>query len=269
MAISLMMRRLGLSGSFMVLGFMIVLGASPIAQASTDPAFTCQAVAISRNGTPLGTAFINPSPACAPKSATQNNLNLTTGGFTVTATELQASIFVGSRSVSADASLKNLKITFVDNGKTNTITADTVTSEATGACANGSANLSSNNTFPNLMVNGQSPTTPSAPLLGGGILRTNVSFTEGTQASAVIKATALQIVSANFQQSLAVAFTSIHADCTPGVPPPGGGPIPPAGERPSWLLWGALFTALGLIGLSSTLFARRRGVLVGMRHRAG
>jgi hypothetical protein len=62
------------------------------------------------------------------------------------------------------------------------------------------------------------------------------------------------MVSPDFSIPLVGAGVS---NCTPGVPPTGGGPIAQAGGRSLWLLWGALLATLGLLGLSGTLVARR------------
>jgi hypothetical protein len=258
MATSWMMRRFSLSGSFIMLGLILLLGASPVAQASTGLEFTCRAQAFNLNGQSLGTTFAPPTFTCATNTATQKNLNITTGGYTITATDLQASTSLGSSSVRADASMKHLKITFVDNGQTNIITADAATSESTGVCTNGSATGTNTATFPNLKVNGQSPTTSPFPLPGGGTLFINSKSTLTHPGITQNEAAAFQILPATSTQALTVASTQTTAQCIPGVPPTGGGPIASLTAGPPWLLWGGLLTTLGLAGLGATLVARKR-----------
>ncbi len=268
--ISMLMRRLRLPGSLTLLGLAILLVASPVAQAKSDPTFIGSADSVTGN---VGTQLINATPVTLPPSGTpqQNSLatfNQTINGITIQATDLKASVAVENGTVQADASLKNIKVT-IGTGSggsgVNTITTDAATEEATAGCdEQGNAVLNHNTTITNLVVNNQSISNPSVSppinLPGFGTLTPDFSFVGGTGSSAGIVASALRIESTDRKTVIDLAFTNVHIDCTPGVPPSGGGPIPQAGARPPWPLWGALLTTLGVVGLGGTLAMRRRWV---------
>lgn len=58
----------------------------------------------------------------------------------------------------------------------------------------------------------------------------------------------------------------VLAETPSTLPPTGGGPIPAASAQTPWLLAGSALAILGLLGLSGTLVARRRGFLPIGRH---
>ena len=271
MATSRMIRRFHLSGSFIMLGLVILLVASPGAQASgAGPTFICNADAVSINGQFFGPAA-NPSPTCASESPpTQQNFNQTFnetfGTVTIKATNLNASTTLEAEAgkASADASQENLTVTIVSNGKTNTITADKATAHAQASCVNGLPTATGSITVTNLVVNNQSvpSTTTQVTLPGFGTLDNGFQRQGGSSTSDNVSVSGLAfftsantlMVSPDFSIPLVGAGVS---NCTPGVPPTGGGPIAQAGGRSLWLLWGALLATLGLLGLSGTLVARR------------
>lgn len=242
---------------FLALGLITLLVASPSAHASSDPTFAGQADSIS------GATSATPVTLPANGSAQQNSLatfNKTVSGFTISATNLQASTSLQSGTVHANASLEKLNVTVGSN----TITADALTAESTGACTDGNATLNGSTTVTNLVVNGVSNPSSPVTLTGVGTLDIDFSFEEGTQTSAGREAIALHIVSTNqITDLIDFGFTSVHADCTavPGsFPPTGGGPVAPTGDRTPWMLWGSLLALLGLTGLGGTLVMRRRGL---------
>jgi hypothetical protein len=268
-----MIRRFHLSGSFTILGLVILLFASPGAQASgAVPAFICSANGVSIGGQLFGPAA-NPLPTCASESPPpQQNFNQTFhetfGTVTIKATNLHASTTLEAVAgkASADASLENLTVTIATNGKTNTITADQVTAHAQATCVKGFPIATGQGTVENLNVNGQPETNPTSgskfDLPGFGTLLFEFGRGGGSQTSdntsnstlAFFTSANTLMVAPDFSIPLVGAGVS---NCTPGVPPTGGGPIAPAGGRSLWLIWGALLATPGLVGVSGTLVARR------------
>ncbi|HEY7349536.1 MAG TPA: hypothetical protein VH599_14565 [Ktedonobacterales bacterium] len=248
-------RRLRLSGSVIVLVMLALLTASSSAQAGGAAAFIGNAAGVNGNvnGQEILAASVTLPPDGAPQQASQATFSVEN---LLSSAALKASTALEGGTVRADASLEDIQVTIAGN----TITADAGKAEATGTCVNGNADLKNSSTVTNLIVNGVS--NPSSPvnLPGFGTLTKDFSFQEGTGASAGIQASALHIASTDNTQFLDFAFTSVHADCglVPGAPTTGGGPIPPTGERPPWMLWGALLTTLALIGLVCTLVERKR-----------
>lgn len=277
MAIPMMLRRLRLVGSFSVLGLVILLVASPGARASgAGPSFICNADIVNTNGQFFG-PVANPSPTCATQTPpTQQTLNQkfteSFGTVTVNASTLTVSTTLEAEAgkALADASLENLTLTIVVNNNTAIITADKLTADAQATCNNGEPLATSTGVPKNLVVKVNGSTVMANPpstfkLAGVGTLIIGFARGGGSPTSDNTSGTVLAFFTIANTLMVAPDFSIPDvgagvSNCTPGVPPTGGGPIPPAGEQPSWLLWGALLAALGLVGLSGTLAARKGGL---------
>ena len=254
-----------LAFGFLALGLVVLLVASPSAQASSDPSFngTADSVFGNVNGQAISATPVNLPADGSPQQNSLATFTKTVSGVTISATDLQASTALeASSTVLSDASLKNIKVTIGNN----TITADAATAHAQATCKNGVASATGNSSVTNLVVNNvQNPSSP-VDLPGFGSLVINFQREGGSSTSDNIRVDALGFfTSANtvapvLEIPIAGAGTTDCPTAPGSLPPTGGGPIAPTGDRTPWMLWGSLLALLGLTGLGGTLVTRRRGL---------